>query len=593
MKRGKVIHRKDAKSGFQGINHRGTVSTATLREATSSSGGLKAEIRRKEARNPVAGAKRIGTPRPRPFDKTSKGAQRRDAEGAEDSGARGEVHRKEAKSPRRLFESAKIPVGEVRRIGPAGPRPFDKTSKGIHRGDAEGAEDSVRRVKPRVGADLAVRGRVADGAPGRRRERTRAEAVLVDERPVGRGGTRARPLKRERSRKSAPVEVERPVTRKAVVAERRALKAGPPPGPVVRRTLRRAAPVVRMAPAAYYALVVPGIEDLAAAELRAAGATIDGMLARFDKRDSIVLFSGIEPARALRCGLLDDVFQVVADAPTPEGMKGAKLLAAGLDRAQFERAMTAHHALQPKSARRSFKVVARVAGKHAFHREDVERAHVAAIGEMLPRWSPAGDKGAIEVWVHVVGARTITGLRLSGDDLAQRRYKHAHLPASLTPTVARALVTLVDPQPNDVMLDAMCGAGTILRERAEAGRAALIVGGDIVAEAVDAARINAGKQAALARWDATRLPLKDGSVNSVVMNPPYGRQHQAVAGLERLYGRSMRELARVLRPGGRAVVLTGEPLALGRAVPPAMRVVSQRRMLLRGLAVVAFVIERR
>jgi hypothetical protein len=50
--------------------------------------------------------------------------------------------------------------------------------------------------------------------------------------------------------------------------------------------------------------------------------------------------------------------------------------------------------------------------------------------------------------------------------------------------------------------------------------------------------------------------------------------------------------ARVLRPGGRGVELPGEPAALARAVPQVMRVVSKRRLLLRGLAVTAFVIER-
>ena len=51
-------------------------------------------------------------------------------------------------------------------------------------------------------------------------------------------------------------------------------------------------------------------------------------------------------------------------------------------------------------------------------------------------------------------------------------------------------------------------------------------------------------------------------------------------------------MARVLRPGGRCVVLTGEAAVLGRAMPPALRVVSKHRMLLRGLSVTAFVMVR-
>ncbi len=54
----------------------------------------------------------------------------------------------------------------------------------------------------------------------------------------------------------------------------------------------------------------------------------------------------------------------------------------------------------------------------------------------------------------------------------------------------------------------------------------------------------------------------------------------------------MREAARVLRPDGRCVVLTGEPELLVRALPPPLRVASKRRILLRGLAVTAFVMVR-
>src|SRR4029078_8387800 len=131
---------------------------------------------------------------------------------------------------------------------------------------------------------------------------------------------------------------------------------------------------------------------------------------------------------------------------------------------------------------------------------------------------------------------------------------------------------LSQPHEEDVVLDPMAGAGTILRERAEWGPAALIVGGDLYSAALDAARTNAGRQIALARWDATRLPLAQASVDAVISNPPYGRQMGAVTGLDRLYARALREMARVLRPGGRCVVLTGEAAVLMRAIPPALRI---------------------
>ena len=78
----------------------------------------------------------------------------------------------------------------------------------------------------------------------------------------------------------------------------------------------------------------------------------------------------------------------------------------------------------------------------------------------------------------------------------------------------------------------------------------------------------------------------------MITNPPYGRQHEAANGLDRLYARSLREAARVLKLGGRCVVLTGEPQVLSRALPTTLRVRAKRRLLLRGLPVVAFVLVR-
>ena len=64
--------------------------------------------------------------------------------------------------------------------------------------------------------------------------------------------------------------------------------------------------------------------------------------------------------------------------------------------------------------------------------------------------------------------------------------------------------------------------------------------------------------ARLERWDATRLPLEDASVDRVVSNPPFGKQLSKPEEVGPLYGRMVPEYDRVLRPGGRAVLLVGE-----------------------------------
>jgi 23S rRNA G2445 N2-methylase RlmL len=345
--------------------------------------------------------------------------------------------------------------------------------------------------------------------------------------------------------------------------------------------------------AAYYALVVPGIEALAADELRGAGAQVRETLAHFDRRESLLLFDARALPRVSSLGLLEDVFQVLIDAALPRTRNTPAALARLLTRDSLDAALSVHHATATKRRGRSYRIVVRVAGKQAFRREELEASFGRTLGVLLPHWVQTGENAAVELWVHVIGARAIVGMRLTDDAFAQRRYKRAHIPASLKPTVARALAIWSEPKPDDIVIDPMAGAGTIPRERASAARARLIAAGDIDAAAVAATRANGGRQVAVLRWDATRLPLRDACVDATITNPPYGRQHQAPGGIEPLYRALLREAARVLRHGGRCVILTGEPAALRDVIPRPLAVRSAHRLLVRGLPVTAFVLERR
>jgi tRNA G10 N-methylase Trm11 len=136
------------------------------------------------------------------------------------------------------------------------------------------------------------------------------------------------------------------------------------------------------------------------------------------------------------------------------------------------------------------------------------------------------------------------------------------------------------------VLDPMCGAGTILAEslalcEQRRMRDVKYVGGDIDPNAVFCSGQNLGRAGGieLHRWDSTELPLQDASVDRVICNPPFGKQLEKPENIPELYDAAVAEWDRVLRPGGRAVLLVSEIDALKEAIRPhGWRAVKQARV---------------
>lgn len=206
----------------------------------------------------------------------------------------------------------------------------------------------------------------------------------------------------------------------------------------------------------------------------------------------------------------------------------------------------------------TFRVTSHLSGQRNFRRIDLQRAVEQGLTNY--GWRRIADKNpALDVWVEVHGDDAYISIRLSPLNMAQRDYKQAHIPTSLKPTVAYSLVQLSDPRPDDIFLDAMCGAGTILIERAYSGRYRYLLGGDISTEALHAAQTNIGRKhrpRQLFHWDAQLLPLADWSVDKIVCSPPFAGQRDDKFVDRILYRQFLIECERVLKPTGRMVLLT-------------------------------------
>jgi tRNA G10 N-methylase Trm11 len=118
----------------------------------------------------------------------------------------------------------------------------------------------------------------------------------------------------------------------------------------------------------------------------------------------------------------------------------------------------------------------------------------------------------------------------------------------------------------------MCGAGTILAETIDLARrrrlgTLRVWGGDHDAVALRATASNLHRvgPVLLACWDATRLPLPDAVVDCLVSNPPFGKQLSRPEDIGLLYRRMVPEYDRVVRPGGRVVLLVSAYAVLRQA----------------------------
>lgn len=121
---------------------------------------------------------------------------------------------------------------------------------------------------------------------------------------------------------------------------------------------------------------------------------------------------------------------------------------------------------------------------------------------------------------------------------------------------------LADIQPGDIVCDPMCGGGSIPIEGAVGFKNGYFIGGDFHDLAAERTGNNLKAfdrkiPADSLQWDATRIPLRDNSIDVLVSDLPFGKRSGSKADNRVLYPQVMLSMARVVRPKtGRAVLLT-------------------------------------
>ncbi len=322
----------------------------------------------------------------------------------------------------------------------------------------------------------------------------------------------------------------------------------------------------------FYAQVLPGLESIAADEIQR---DLGGEIKRTERGLIVFKLEHVDES-LLNLRTVEDVFLLAwgSDALTYK--------ASDLDSIQkwsrkpdWKRLLSLHAQIHPKlKGKPTYRYICQAQGPHVYQRKHASRAVMDGMEGVIPAtWKPAEENAWLEIWLSIVKERAVCGIRLSDRTMRHRVYKQEHTPASLRPTVAGAMVRLAGAGPEMTVLDPMCGAGTIIAEQIElsklrrAGRVETW-GGDNDMNALRAAVTNLRKvgPSLLAHWDAAKLPFAPSSVDRIICNPPFGKQISDPEAIWPLYRYTIREFNRVLKAGGRAVLLVSDQPALREAI---------------------------
>lgn len=326
---------------------------------------------------------------------------------------------------------------------------------------------------------------------------------------------------------------------------------------------------------ACFATVHPGLESIAGEELtRDLGAEVK----KIERGLIVFRVPSIDPD-LLKLRTVEDVFLFAwgTDALTYRATDLKQIRHWTAKEPDWQHLLRLHHAIHAKpKGKPTYRLVTQMQGKPCYRRVDAGDAMREGLRGVFPEsWKPAVENASVEVWLRIHNTTAVCGVRLSDRLMRHRPYKVEHLPASLRPTVAAAMVRLAGAGPGQLVVDPMCGAGTILAEQIELSklrRAGKIetLGGDIDLNAIRAALTNLKKvgPTQFACWNAVQLPLAWESVDRIVSNPPFGKQLASPEEIVPLYKRMVREADRVLKPEGRAVYLVSDSEVLREAIKP-------------------------
>ncbi|XP_023333810.1 THUMP domain-containing protein 3 [Eurytemora carolleeae] len=209
---------------------------------------------------------------------------------------------------------------------------------------------------------------------------------------------------------------------------------------------------------------------------------------------------------------------------------------------------------------------------HAFKSSD---AQITVGGRIQDKflWNVKMKNYDIEVVMNCDVDQVYVGVALNNSSLFNRTLSHFG-PTSLRPTICAAMVRLAKVKVGEIVLDPMCGGGSIPLEGSQMDSHAFYLGGEIHDKAIMRTRNNLtdlcarmdlkhGTKMDCLQWSALNPCLRDNSVDVIITDLPFGKRSGSKADNRVLYPQTLKAMARIVRPEtGRAVLLTQDKTSM-------------------------------
>ncbi|KAM9804285.1 THUMP domain-containing protein 2 [Neosynchiropus ocellatus] len=221
-----------------------------------------------------------------------------------------------------------------------------------------------------------------------------------------------------------------------------------------------------------------------------------------------------------------------------------------------ERKGRAQTALQSEEV--SFRISCKCSGSlsRCLSVQEISRALGCGLSRALD-WKVDLKKPQLEVSAYLSDDLCLLGFPLTRLPLASRSYIRT---TGLRSTVAWAMGSLAAIQPGCLVVDPMCGVGTVLIEAAQEHQDVQFLGvdiddGQLLKASENLAFAGSGNRIHLLKASSMALPLSSCSVDAVICDLPFGRKFSTKTAMMADLPLLLVEMERILRVGGHLVVL--------------------------------------